>query len=98
LLQPIHETQAQKSGEIQASQQGHGAATSSKIHQICCDEIQMTPSNRTGFPALTFPALKRCLKPKNSNYQISANLVFLERRMRSAAKLVERTSGHWFLG
>ncbi len=71
-----------------------------KADRKCCIKFWTTPSVRTGFPALIQHSLSehlKCLKPKTWNDLTLANLFFLERKMRSAAKWVEQSLGCWYL-
>ncbi len=71
-----------------------------KAYRKWCVKFQMTPSVRTGFPAVIKHSLSqhlKCLKSKTWNDLTSANLFFLGRRMRSAAKRVEQLSGYGYL-
>ncbi len=68
-----------------------------KAYRKCCVKFWTTPSVRTGFPAVIKHSLSEHLKCLKWNDLTSANLIFLERRMRSAAKRVEQSSGYGYL-
>ncbi len=75
-----------------------------KSYRKCYVKFQttVTPSVQTGFPAVIHHSLSghlKCLtwKPKTWDDLTSANLFFLERRMRSAANLVKQSSGYGYL-
>ncbi len=75
-----------------------------KAYRKWCVEFRPTPwwspSVRTGFPAVIQHSLSehlKCLKSKTWNDLTSANLFFLERRMRYAAKRVEQSLGYGYL-
>ncbi len=72
----------------------------SKVCRKWCVKFQTTPSVRTGSPAVIQHSLSehlKCLKSKTWNDLTSANLFFLERKMRSAAKRVEQSLGYCYL-
>ena len=66
----------------------------------CCVKFRTTTSLRTGLIGVIQHSLSehlKCLKSKTWNDLSSANLFFLERRMRSAAKQVEQSLGYGYL-
>ncbi len=70
-----------------------------KAYRKCCVKFRTTPSVRAGFPAVIKHSLSehlKWLKSKTWNDLSSANLFFLERRMRSAAKRVEQSLGYGY--
>jgi hypothetical protein len=71
-----------------------------KAYRKCCVKFLATPSVRTGFPAVIQHSLSEHLKMskiKNLKQFNFGQSVFLERRMRSAAKRVEQSWGYGYL-
>ena len=71
-----------------------------KAYRKCCVKFRTTTSLRTGLIGVIQHSLSehlKCLKSKTWNDLTSANLFFLERRMRSAAKRVEQSLGYGYL-
>ncbi len=72
-----------------------------KADRKCCVKFRTTPSVRTGFPAVIQHSLSvrafKMSKTKNLKRSNFGQSVFLERKMRSAAKRVEQSLGYWYL-
>ena len=71
-----------------------------KAYRKWCVKFRTTTSLRTGLIGVIQHSLSehlKCLKSKTWNDLTSANLFFLERRMRSAAKRVEPSLGYGYL-